>query len=140
MDITESALYGASTLCSKLSILLFFLHLSPYNKFKALLYITFAFTTIYGLVAVFQFSLSWRPIPKERDLIIAPGSCAAPISACVVLSAINMGIDFVLFLLPIAMVWNVQLRGQEKRGVILIFTLGSLYVRRILFSADSTVY
>ena len=100
MDI---ALYSAAALSSKLSILLFLLHLLPYYSFRSLIHISVAFTTLYGLILVFQFSLSWSSTPIKRDLVIAPRSCAAPISACVALSAVNMILDFALFLLPIAM-------------------------------------
>jgi hypothetical protein len=37
-----------------------------------------------------------------------------------------MGTDIVMFLLPIAIVWNLPLTGWAKLGVILTFTFGSL--------------
>ena len=86
------------------------------------------FITVYCLISVFQFSFSWDPVPRIRDSIIAAGSCAGPLTVCVVIAGINMGTDILLFLLPIAMVWNIRFTGNERLGVVLVFTLGSSYV------------
>jgi hypothetical protein len=83
------------------------------------------FITVYCLISVFQFSFSWNP-ETTRNLKIAPGSCAGPLPVCVALAGINMVTDIVIFLLPIALVWNLPLTGWAKFGVILTFILGSL--------------
>jgi hypothetical protein len=69
--------------------------------------------------------------------MIAAGSCAGPLPVCVVVAGINMGTDILLLLLPIAMIWNIRFTGNERLGVVLIFTLGSSYVRgRLSFKTD----
>jgi hypothetical protein len=40
-----------------------------------------------------------------------------------------MGADILILLLPIVMVWNIRFTGNERLGIVLIFTLGSSYVR-----------
>jgi hypothetical protein len=50
----------------------------------------------------------------------------------VAIAGINAAIDIVIYLIPIAIIWDLQLTRQKKLGVIIIFTLGSLCVRDIL--------
>jgi hypothetical protein len=129
LDIAESAFYGASTLCIKLSILFFYLRLTPYRRFRILIYLICMITAVYCLISVFQFAFDWNTTPNIRNSVIATGSCSGPLQLCVAIAGINMGTDIMLLLLPVAMVWNIQFTGNERLGVVLIFTLGSSYVR-----------
>jgi hypothetical protein len=90
------------------------------------------FITVYCLFSVFQFFFSWSAVPKTRHLRISAGSCSGPLQVCAVIAGINAATDIVIYLIPIAIVWNLQLTGRKKLGVIIIFTLGSLCVRDIL--------
>jgi Fungal rhodopsin domain len=69
---------------------------------------------------------------KTRDLNMSSGSCSGPLQTCVAIAGINAVIDIVIYLIPIAIVWNLQLTRQKKLGVIIIFTLGSLCVKDVL--------
>ncbi|PMD58587.1 uncharacterized protein K444DRAFT_530712, partial [Hyaloscypha bicolor E] len=126
LDITESAFYGACTFCIKLSILSFLSRLSPDRRFRALIILMSVFITVYCLFSVFQFFFSWSAVPKTRHLRISAGSCSGPLQVCAVIAGINAATDIVIYLIPIAIVWNLQLTGRKKLGVIINFTLGSL--------------
>ncbi|PMD31667.1 hypothetical protein L207DRAFT_389981, partial [Hyaloscypha variabilis F] len=112
-------------LCIKLSILFFYLRLTPYRRFRILIYLICMITAVYCLISVFQFAFDWNTTPNIRNSVIATGSCSGPLQLCVAIAGINMGTDIMLLLLPIAMVCNIQFTGNERLGVVLIFTLGS---------------
>lgn len=63
---------------------------------------------------------------KTRDLNLSSGSCSGPLQICVTIAGINGVTDIVIYLIPIAIIWNLQLSKEKKLGVIIIFTLGSL--------------
>ena len=73
--------------------------------------------------------------------MIAPGSCAGPLPVCVAIAGVNMGTDILFLVLPIAMIWNIRFTGNERLGVVLIFTLGSSYVGgRLSFKGRLLIY
>jgi hypothetical protein len=75
---------------------------------------------------------SWSAAPKTRLLKVSAGSCSGQVQVCVAIAGINAATDIVIYLMPIAIVWNLQLTGRKKLGVTIIFAFGLLCVRDIL--------
>ena len=53
-----------------------------------------------------------------------PGHCIAETEAGVVYGSLNFVSDIVIFVLPLPMVWRLQLSRESKLGVILVFMGG----------------
>lgn len=73
--------------------------------------------------------------------MITSRSCAGPLPVCVAITGINIRTDILLLLLLIAMVWDIRFTGNKRLGVVLIFILGSSYVRgRLSFKGRLLIY
>ncbi|KAH9220318.1 hypothetical protein DL95DRAFT_329476, partial [Leptodontidium sp. 2 PMI_412] len=126
MSIISGALYSMSTLSVKLSILLFYLQMSPFQRFRVCVYVIGIITIAYCLAQMLEFTYSCRPMAKAWDLSITTGSCSGAMEMCVTNSAANAMVDIAMLILPIVMLWNVRMRRREKISVIVILMTGSL--------------
>lgn len=126
MAIIDGAFYGMSTLSIKLSILSFYLRISPFRKFRICVYGLAVLTIAYCLTQTLEFTYSCRPMAKAWDLSITTGSCSGALEMCVTNSAANATVDIAMLILPIAMLWNVHMAKRDKIGVVAILMTGSL--------------
>ncbi len=126
MAIVAGAFYSMATLCIKLSILLFYLRLSPFGRFRVYVYSLALLTIAYCIVQMLQFLISCRLIAKAWDRSIRIGSCSGELEICVTNSAINAATDTVMLILPMVMLWDVRMSRREKVGAVTILMTGSL--------------
>ncbi len=73
-------------------------------------------TLIFGCTPITKY---WKP--KE------PGHCIVLVRADHAYGSMNVVSDVMLFLLPLPMVWQLQLSRREKLGLCLVFMSGILY-------------
>ncbi len=57
-----------------------------------------------------------------------PGHCINVIKADYVYGSLNFITDLTMFVLPLPMVWRLQLSLKQKLGISLVFMAGSMYV------------
>ena len=129
---------------TKTSILLFYFRLfgtpGTHLVFRKLLHITQALVVLWFVASVIpgtfrchQIDDMWNPIivssPDERHYCIS--NSAYYIST----SAFNVALDIWILVLPLSIVWILQLSGRRKVGLSAIFLLGSLYVSHALLTA-----
>ena len=129
---------------TKLSILLFYFRLfgtpGSHQIFRKLLQITqalvvlwFVASVIPGIFRCHRIDDTWNPIivssPDERQYCIS--NSAYYIST----SAFNVALDIWILVLPLSIVWTLQLSGRRKVGLSAIFLLGSLYESRVTLTA-----
>ncbi|KAH6714799.1 hypothetical protein BKA61DRAFT_363423 [Leptodontidium sp. MPI-SDFR-AT-0119] len=126
MAIIAGAFYNMSTLSVKLSILSFYLLISPFQKFRIFVYGLAVLTIAYCLAQMLQFTYSCRPMAKAWDLSITTGSCSGALEMCVTNSAANAAVDIAMLILPIAMLWNVRMAKRDKIGAVAILMTVSL--------------
>ena len=127
---------------TKTSILLFYSRLfaTPGTRqgFKKLLYTTQALVVMWfiasfipGILRCDPIDDMWNPLivgtPLVRDYCINDNTYY--ISS----SAINVALDFWILILPLSIVWTLQLSRKRKVGLTAIFLLGGLYVFCRLF-------
>jgi hypothetical protein len=77
MVIIYAVFYIISVLFIKLSILLFYLRLSPYRMFRILVSIVMIVVVVYCLTGMFQIIFRCRPVAKAWNITITHGSCAS---------------------------------------------------------------
>ena len=127
-----------------MSILLFYFRLfgtpGTHRVFRKLLQITqalvvlwFVASVIPGIFRCHQIDEGWNPIlvssPDERQYCIS--NSAYYIST----SAFNVALDIWILVLPLSIVWTLQLSGRRKVGLSAIFLLESLYELRATLTA-----
>ena len=129
---------------TKMSILLFYFRLfgtpGTHQVFRKLLQTTQTLVVLWFLASVIPGTFRchriddmWNPIivssPDERHYCIS--NSAYYIST----SAFNVALDVWILVLPLSIVWTLQLSGRRKVGLSAIFLLGGLYVSRALLMA-----
>ncbi|KAK8052474.1 hypothetical protein PG993_003859 [Apiospora rasikravindrae] len=67
----------------------------------------------------------WQCVPREKIWVTSlPGSCIDISTLLNVSGVVNTVTDFVILLLPIKAVWNLNLAARKKITVVLVFTFG----------------
>lgn len=112
---------------AKLSLLVFYLRLSPQAWFRWSVWVTMAFISSYTIGIVFALIFACNPISMAWDIRVG-GECIDMAVLYIVTAAANICSDLILFCLPIPMVYNLQIPRRQKIGLLGIFLIGSLTV------------
>lgn len=120
-------MYATSLAFTKLSILLFYLRLSPHTWFRILVYIlavtVVVYATVYDLISIF----GCRPLAASWDLrLISSATCMDQLTKYMALSILNIIIDVFTLVLPIPIIARLQMPRRQKISVCAIFATGSL--------------
>lgn len=89
----------------------------------------------FGIGLFFQAFLICRPFAKNWEPLL-PGTCGSSRASFLADGAINIIIDLAMVILPMPMVWQLQMSHQRKISLTIVFALGILYVfasRRFCF-------
>ncbi|KAH6712105.1 hypothetical protein BKA61DRAFT_486494 [Leptodontidium sp. MPI-SDFR-AT-0119] len=126
MGIISGLFYGLSFMCTKLSILLLYLRLSPFWLFRITVWIVVVVTILYSVLGSFEFLFNCRPIAKNWDVTISGGSCIEAFKVFTIHGVINILTDFVMLALPVLLVYKLQLPIKQKVAVAGLFMTGTL--------------
>ncbi|KAF2746615.1 hypothetical protein M011DRAFT_477851 [Sporormia fimetaria CBS 119925] len=123
--LVGTIIYATSLAFTKLSILLFYLHLSPNKWFRicvwALVFVVVAYVTVYDLISIF----GCKPIAATWDLTLAPqATCMDNLTKYMALSVLNIIIDVLTLVLPIPVIVGLQMATRQKISVIAVFATG----------------
>ena len=129
--------YVPSLLGYKMSILFLYLRIFNVNRsFRyctwTVMFITFGYlfsnfcTQIFGCQPIAKY---WKPQ--------IPGHCILTLKADYVYAPLNFITDLLIFILPLPMVWRLQLSPGDKLGVLVIFMIGSMSDCSILHYYES---
>ncbi|KXJ87830.1 hypothetical protein Micbo1qcDRAFT_207595 [Microdochium bolleyi] len=115
--------YSTSVSFSKLSILVFYLRLSPKENFRRTVYviigIVIAYTVAYVLTIIFQCT----PVSAAWDITIR-GNCIKPILPMMTLSTANILIDVIILLIPIKVFLELHMSKRQRSSLIALFGAG----------------
>ena len=122
----SSATYLVSLLGYKFAILLLYLRIFNISRtFRywtwAVMFIVFGYlfsnfiTLLFGCTPIAKY---WKP-----DL---PGHCIEVIKADYGYGSLNFITDLIMFVLPLPMVWRLQLSVKQKIGISIVFMAGSV--------------
>jgi len=128
MIMTASVLYVPCLGLSKFSLLLFYHQLSPIRWFKTFVYILMAVVVGYSSTIIFALIFACNPIAKNWDITITKGTCINRAAIYIATAVVNIATDVMLLILPIPMIFHLQMPTMQKVGVVFIFTLGSMWV------------
>jgi hypothetical protein len=113
-------------MCVKLSILLLYLRLSPYQSFRIAVWVVVATTVTYSLLGSFEFLFNCRPIAKNWDLTITTGKCINMSKILMTHGSLNIVTDIAMLVLPITLVQKLKLPMKEKVALAGLFMTGTL--------------
>lgn len=117
----------ATSFC-KLSILTLYVHIFATKPFKIATWIIMGCVLIYGVAFMIYFFTNCRPLAYTWDHTILGGHCSKIANEEISSVSVNMGIDTAIVILPMPVVWRLQMPTSKKFGVSFLFSLGLLYV------------
>lgn len=125
--------YVVSNMAIKASIAVMLYRLSVRPTHKIILWITTIVTEVYSLFFFFLFIFQCSPSQYFwTRLTGGTGSCLDTniiVSATYGYSAITCFSDLVYSILPVLLVWSLQMGRKEKAAVVVILAMGAMYVQ-----------
>lgn len=124
---------------AKISLLFFYLRLSPERHFRILvqgLVVIFGlYALIYAMISIF----GCQPIYANWDVVAqATAKCIEKYPFFLAASIANIVMDFIILLLPLRIVVPLQIPRRQKMSLLFLFTTGGLYVHST--SRSETTY
>ncbi|KAF2458351.1 hypothetical protein BDY21DRAFT_342242 [Lineolata rhizophorae] len=130
----------ATVLC-KLAVLWMYTHIFTVRPFKIAAYVTMGFVTSYAIIFVPIFFTHCIPIEASWsvDPVVQATQCR-PIKRQEYASvSINMALDLAVVLLPLPVIWKLQIPTRKKIFVSFMFSLGLIIVAIMAWRIQSTV-
>lgn len=111
---------------AKFSMLLFYYRMSKLRWLRILSMCIAVIVVGYSISTVFALIFPCKPIAKAWDVTIVEGSCINRGAVYIVQAVTNIVTDVLILLLPVPMVWKLQMPFIQKIGLGFIFIVGSL--------------
>ncbi|ATZ45769.1 Btp1 [Botrytis cinerea B05.10] len=124
-------LYFWGIMFTKLSILTLYVKIFKINKvFRYICYGMMAFTIVYLMIFFFLFAFNCNPPARTWHLLgwTGGGSCFDNIKTSYAVGGINIFTDIVILIMPLPLIYRLQLKLAQKLGLIAIFGTGILVV------------
>lgn len=115
---------------TKLSLLTFYLQLSPQKWFKVAVWTSIVVVGLYTVVITTMLLFHCTPVKKSFDPTITHGSCIDVAILFIATAVSNIITDVLLFILPIPMVIHLRMGKAQKIGALIVFGIGTVYVLR----------
>ena len=111
----------------KISILLFYLRLFPYEKFRYAVFAALFFVIGTTISLTFISILQCTPIQFYWNKDVQ-GKCLNLNSMAYLANAFTISSDFLILVLPVPVIAKLRLGLSKKLGAMLMFAIGGLYV------------
>ncbi|RPA95801.1 hypothetical protein L873DRAFT_1837050 [Choiromyces venosus 120613-1] len=139
--------YCASIAFVKASLLALYLHLSPRRTYRSLSYILLVLVVGHIISSLTVIIFQCTPVPYLWDKTMK-GRCIQTKIFYFANAGLNILTDVLIYLLPMPILWGIQLPKRQKVGLCAIFSLGALacaasivhllYLPELLDSQDPT--
>lgn len=126
-----TATYILNMMFIKLSIAVFLLRLAVQRRYTYTIYTSMVVVAIWSLALFLWDIFQCSPVQAQWDYTIPDLKCVSAqevVNGAYALSIMTIISDFLYALLPIPMVWKVQMTTQAKSTVVVILGLGILWV------------
>lgn len=118
-----------STDFAKVSLLVFYLQLSPDNGFRWLVHGLITCFALYGVIYAFISIFGCSPIYAAWDLAAQETArCINKTQFFLAASIANVFMDAIILLIPLRIVLPLQIPTRQKVSLVLLFATGGLYV------------
>ena len=124
-DVTASLAYSVSAMFVKLSLLAFYLRLSPKPTFRILTWTMVVISATFGISSVFAAGLQCVPISMLWDST-QPGHCINVNNFYFANAGIHIFTEILIYLLPIHTLWKLHLPLRQKLGLCGLMGLGAM--------------
>jgi hypothetical protein len=126
-DYVFSHFYDCALVFVKLGILAFYHRVFVVPLFRKIVKATAAFVIAWGIGITVALALACRPIEAYWDASVE-GSCLNLVHFTYFTNITNMITDIWIFLMPVPVIWHLQLQTKKKLLLCFIFSIGIAYV------------
>ena len=124
--LAADIVWAAANTSVRISVLHFYMTVFRSNRtFLTVAYAVFVLVVAFGVGIVISDVLTCRPLAKYWDPRQS-GLCESPRASALALSSCNIIADVLIVLLPLPMVWGLQITTRRKIELSIIFALGFL--------------
>lgn len=110
----------------KFSILAFYRRIFPINTLRFTTYALIGIIAIWWVTVALISILNCTPIDYNWDRTQPGGHCLDPEIFAIAISIPNIVTDLIILLLPLPVIWKLQLHFKKKMALSAIFSLGIL--------------
>lgn len=122
-DYIFSHFYDFALVFVKLGILAFYHRVFVHHVFRKVVLATAAFVVAWGIGITVTLFLACRPLEAYWDANV-PGKCLVMVTFTYFTNISNLITDIWIFLMPVPMIWHLQLQAKKKMILTLIFCVG----------------
>lgn len=136
--VALDAVWAAANTSIRISIVHFYITIFRSNRiFLKIAYAVMIFVSTFGVAIFVSDILTCRPLSKEWNPL-QPGVCESPFVSLIAQSSCNIATDFIVILLPMPMIWGLQIATPRKIELTIIFALGFMYALQATSSVFSS--
>ncbi|CAO2648599.1 Nn.00g078660.m01.CDS01 [Neocucurbitaria sp. VM-36] len=122
-DYVFSHFYDIALVSVKLGILAFYYRVFVHPVFRRVVLATAAFVLAWGIGITVTLFLACRPLAAYWDTTVT-GKCLVMVTFVYFTNISNLITDIWIFLMPVPMIWHLQLQTKKKMVLSLIFCIG----------------
>ncbi|KAM0304617.1 hypothetical protein ACHAPM_002719 [Fusarium culmorum] len=138
--IPVNIFYMLSSDLAKISLLFFYLRLSPERNFRMILYSLISLFGLYALIYAMISLFGCQPIKASWDLAAqATGKCVDKFGFFLAASVANVVMDLIILLLPLRIVIPLQIPRRQKMSLLFLFTTGGFVIIVAIYNCVLTV-
>lgn len=125
-DYIFSHFYDMALVTVKLGILAFYYRVFIHSLFRKFVFATVAFVIAWGIGITVTLVLACRPLEAYWDLTVK-GKCLKIVTFIYFTNISNLITDIWMFLMPVPLIWHLQLQTKKKLLLSFFFCIGPGY-------------
>ncbi|PSN72073.1 hypothetical protein BS50DRAFT_617409 [Corynespora cassiicola Philippines] len=135
LNLTNEVLYGFGIVCARLSALLLYLRVFVDLRLQAVIK-TFMAITVMLLISLTLWDVFiCRPVSMNWNLNVE-GKCSSRVAPYVTACAIAIVSDLIVLILPMPLIWRLNLRRSNKIGLQCLFTFSLSTVAVVIWRLE----
>ncbi|KAL8704957.1 MAG: hypothetical protein Q9201_001903 [Fulgogasparrea decipioides] len=138
--IAIEIVWNAATICVRVSMLLLYMRIFPVRKFHLICWANVGFNGLVFMSIVLGTCLICTPITWSFDKSDPNGKCGDLQSFERYTAVMSLITDAIIVVLPMPMLWGLQMKMQKKVGISIVFGLGAIICILTLTRIFATKY
>lgn len=124
LQFAVPSLWAAAVTLIRSSVILLYIRIFPMRRFRLICYTVLVFNTAFFIAAVLSYCLFCVPIRCQWDVAVQCTSCGNTILYSLLNAVLNLLLDINVVLLPMPILWGLQISLGRKATLCGMFGLG----------------
>ncbi|KAH6977609.1 hypothetical protein EDB80DRAFT_826136 [Ilyonectria destructans] len=130
--LSQGLIYGLCQMFIRLSYLSLYLRIAPHKTYRLVLYVSMVLVSAFGIAVSVVPMLLCLPFKKLWQLDI-PGQCINISAFYMFITTTNIVFDIAIYIMPLHILWSLNLPKRQRIGLVLVFGLGFLVLVASVF-------